>query len=238
MVNGMSRRRALIFAAVALVALVGLMAAIGVWLRLAGLLRTASQMGAYGSIVQAVASVFAVVAASVAGIAAYDLFKIESKRDRLAEEERKQAAADRQAAALEARRAQASKITTWWALHQTESHVRIVKTPSGGTFVGPWVWGSYVRNTSELPVYDVRTLFYLVNDQPDGTWTVSDQGSTPEPIRVLPGEDIVLVAVPREVSNMAPQKINANTFVTGVEFRDAAGVRWSRNAYGELEELS
>jgi len=32
-------------------------------------------------------------------------------------------------------------------------------------------WGSYIRNTSNLPIFDVRVSFNWVNENSDGSWS-------------------------------------------------------------------
>ena len=169
---------------------------------LGGLFRHSINWGDAPTWILAVTTLLAFVAAAFAGLIAYDLLNIEVQRDLAASKERLQAAADRQQAATDrrqaeiereadrrladaeraaqrqaAQRAQASKVTAWFAFDETSEDLVIsIRT-----------WGGTVRNASELPIFDVRIFYYRVNDPHDGSpWTAEQCYASVDIIRVIP----------------------------------------------------
>jgi hypothetical protein len=158
---------------------------------------------------------------------AYDLLGVESVRDLKAAEQRLFAAeerkrlADERVAQREAdRRAQASKVTAWFALFD-----RVEDT-----------WGATVSNASDLPILDVRIFYYWVNDPHDGSpWTTEQRYASVDRIRVIPPGQARNRELPLRVRHMA-QECNADVYLVGVEFTDAHGIRWFRDERGALHD--
>lgn len=183
----------------------------------------------------AVISLLAFLAATFAGIVAYDLLKIESARDRAAAEDRRLAAADRQRAEVERaaqreakRRDQASKVTAWFDYYDKSPQ------PDGRNMT----WGAAIRNASELPIFDVRVFFYFVIDRQDGSaWETDMRYASIERFRVIPPEQTRHLELPKRVRDMV-KECNDNLYVVGLEFTDARGTRWMRNARGDLFDPS
>jgi len=85
-----------------------------------------------------VATIMALCFAALAALAAQRVYKIESERDRVAAEARRQ-----QEAFL--RRTQAALVSAWWGW-------------------GPDGWGAFVRNASETPIYQVSLTVLDIHD--------------------------------------------------------------------------
>jgi hypothetical protein len=62
------------------------------------------------------------------------------------------------------------------------------------------------------------------------------RGGPPERIRVLPPDSEKLVAIPESIRDMI-NECNDDVYAVSIEFIDAAGNRWERNARGSLEPL-
>src|SRR5262249_2666315 len=87
-----------------------------------------------------------------------------------------------------------------------------------GSPPGPGEWGVYLRNASETPVYQSHV-------------TITDPAEPNEVTRIRFG-----VVPPADQPVFHPVLPAADRRVI-VTFTDAAGVRWSRDAYGRLTEL-
>lgn len=188
--------------------------------------------------------VFAAIAAGVVGVF---LYRIESKRDQRAEDDRRLAAEDRRAAAEDrrraeedrraeiedARRAQADKVAAWFGSVEEASRAR-ARMP--GYFTRRY--GVYIRNASDLPIYDVRVEFYYVQDRTDGTsaWDPRHRGSSVEKLRAIPPQGTEFVDMPEAIRSQVDD-ISEAMYMAGIEFRDAAGNRWKRDPRGQLQEL-
>jgi hypothetical protein len=182
-----------------------------------------------------------VAAAVVAGIAAFLLYAVESRRDRLAEEDRRLAAEDRRLAAEDRRRAeedrlaqiedahraQADKVAAWYGSYD--------QRPGAPAMAVLPVYGALIRNASDLPIYDVRVIFYFVHHLQTGSseWEPIERGRASEDLRVIPPDQTEFMRIPDgilwQVDNLDQGRDN---FVVGIEFRDAAGNRWKRDARG------
>lgn len=84
-------------------------------------------------------------------------------------------------------------------------------------------WGGYVRNSSEAPVYQAHLTVIGPDDAADGAKVhfpvmPPDEKAAFHPIAVPPGGESARRVI--------------------LSFTDAAGVRWMRNRYGRLTELS
>lgn len=180
-------------------------------------------LGDWATWVQSAATVGALVAAIVAAVVAQKVYNIESERDeRTAEERRVRFEAER--------RGQADKIAAWYAwLPQHHSG------NPGIDFRTPFGWSAFVRNASDLPIYDVDVEFYyVVPDAPDGN--VPGRRGTIDRIPVLPPQDEVAKIAPSEMLDQVAAEAQDNHAVA-IEFRDATGTRWRRDIYGKLTEV-
>lgn len=127
------------------------------------------------------------------------------------------------------RRAQANKFAAWFGY------------TSIGLEEGPPLmagWGAKIRNASDLPILDVATSFYFVSDPGNGQpWTPIDRGHQMERILVIPPGEERFVKMPDVIRNMI-KTIGPDVYVVGIEFTDAAGNRWERDARGALKDRS
>jgi arabinogalactan oligomer/maltooligosaccharide transport system substrate-binding protein len=149
--------------------------------------------------VSAFGSVFALGFAAVAVVVTRRTYRIESDRDRV----------DAEARTVHqsfARKAQGALVSAWWG-----------KSRDG-------YWGAFVRNTSELPIYQVHLTVLDPDDHSDDAKI--------HYLVVPPSGDAVFW----HVHNKQPPQRSAARRVK-LSFTDAAGVRWHRNQYGSLAEL-
>lgn len=154
--------------------------------------------------VSAGGAVTAVLFAAVAAIAAGRTYRIESARHEHALAEQRQHAASR-------RRAQAALVSAWW-----EGQAR---SP-----------GVYIRNASEVPVYQGHLT--VVSRRDAGVASKLD-------IPVLPPmSEPEFRKVPKEFAQAVPQRDDGDMVRVRLTFTDAAGVRWLRDEYGRLHELT
>jgi hypothetical protein len=125
------------------------------------------------------------------------------------------------------RKAQANKVAAWFDYS------------SEGLPVSPllWAgWGAQILNASDLPILDVSTTFYFVSDPGTGQpWTPIDRGRAMESILVLPPGGMQFVPIPEVIANIV-KTIGREVYVVGIEFTDAAGYRWERDARGALKD--
>jgi hypothetical protein len=204
-----------------------LLGALGV---LGGVFRHSLSWGDVATWIGSITTLLALVAATFAGIVAYDLLKVENARDLAAAQARLQDDADRRQANAEraaqreaARRAQASKVAAWFELYVADDQVN-------------FVWGAAVRNASELPILDVRVFFYWVTDPHDGSpWTAEQRYASIDRLRVIPPDQTRHLMLPDRVQAMAEQ-CNDQVYLVGIEFTDANGSRWIRDERGALHD--
>jgi hypothetical protein len=193
--------------------------------------------------VMAITTLLAFLAAAFAGLVAYDLLKVENARDLAAVDERLRAAgelkrvAGERAAEREAdRRAQASKVTAWFDFYTPGAQLNpgdLWQPPSEIIEAG-----AAIRNASELPVMDVRVCFFWVNDPGDGRpWTAELRYASQESMRVIPPGQTAHHRLPEQIRSMA-EECNGQVYVVGIEFTDANGIRWMRDARGALHAPS
>jgi hypothetical protein len=188
--------------------------------------------------VGAITTILAFAAAVVAAKIARDLYRVESKRDQRAEDDRAAAAEDRRLAAEDRRRAeedrlarieserraQADKIAAWFTLAQTDEFEQGVP-------------GAFVRNASDLPVFDIMPDFvkaYMGEPSPNAMNTFCGG------INVLPPHETKFVELDVSDDNEfhdAGEHLKDSMYMVEIEFRDAAGIRWRRNADGSLTEV-
>lgn len=156
-----------------------------------------------------------VLLAGAAAVVALLLYLRAAERDRRGE-------ADRRARLDEDRRTQAAQVCGWYG--RTEGKIG----PQQAAVVQ--VWGAFVRNASDLPIYDVAVEFHFTSPRMDGgVWTLA-RGQTKR--RFLPpGESFVPVpeAMLREI-------VDTDTYLVAMSFRDAGNRRWRRDPDGILTE--
>ena len=150
-------------------------------------------------------------------IGAYAIWKVESGRDEFTAQER------RDRAELE-QRAQADRVAAWYGRSDDGSG-------------GPQVireWGAFIQNSSDLPVYDLSVSFRFLTPQandPDR----SAERSLSDLIRVVPPTDRIFVRLDHSVLEQTDRDSYGN-YVVALDFRDAAGRLWRRDAKGGLAE--
>ena len=126
------------------------------------------------------------------------------------------------------RRAQANRVAAWFAEQQSPLRGPVVMTE----------WGAVIRNDSDLPVLRVRVFFHYIQafSPASEEWEPVMRGGPPERIRVLPPDSEKFAAIPESIRNMI-NECNDDVYAVSIEFIDAAGNRWERNARGSLEPL-
>ncbi len=179
--------------------------------------------GSWGNVptwVIAVTTLLALVAASFAALVTYELLRIESGRDSVAVEERR----EREDAQ---RWEQASRVAAWYGRWSS-----VVKGPGMAADPREWArWGAIISNASELPVYNVRVSFCVPVDPSAGqTWRQGERylGA----LRLVPpGEEHVEMP-----DHLRAEEANGNdqTWLVAIEFTDASGTRWLRDPRGML----
>jgi hypothetical protein len=193
----------------------------------------------------AITTLLALLAATFAGLVAYELLRVENARDQAASVERSQTAADRRQAEAERaaqreadRRSQANKVTAWFDFYRAGVPRDQYYPGSPAVATAPTTWGAAIHNASELPIFDVRVFFYWVNDPGDSSPWAPDLRYTPlERFRVIPPNYIRHFDLPATVQNTG-EECNDNAYVVGIEFTDASGARWMRDARGVLLDLN
>lgn len=175
--------------------------------------------------VLAITTLLAFLAASFAGLVAYDLFTIEAKRDLEAAGQRLRDEAEREARREADRRVQANKVTAWFDFYDSLEDNLPIST-----------WGAVVRNASDLPILDVQVRIYWVIDPGDGSpWTADLRYESPDRFRVLPPGQSRHSNLPQDIRDMEPE-CNDQTYLVAIDFTDNSGARWTRDARGALAE--
>jgi hypothetical protein len=217
--------------------------------------RRSLDWGDFPTWVLAITTVLAVIAAAGATVMAYRLYKVESARDLAAAEDRRLAAEDRKRLEEERaerheadRRTQANRVTTWFDSEEMTSEDPLFDSAEPGLRI----WGAVVVNASDLPILDVRVFFYYVVDHDDGRpWQPVICGIPPRKFRVIPPGGRRFVELTSEYQHIPPGArelldpdamelrrgwpVREYMYVTGIEFSDAAGNSWAREARGGLE---
>ena len=88
-----------------------------------------------------------------------------------------------------------------------------------------------------MPVFQIRVFFHFVQEQPGGEWTTSPRGGPVERFLVIAPAAERFMRIPAEIKNMI-DRCDDQVYVTSIEFSDAAGRRWERDARGALKALS
>jgi hypothetical protein len=178
--------------------------------------RSAIALGDLPTWIQAVATVLALIAASIAAVAAWRVLEVERRRD----DERRQFEDERRATD---ERTQAERVAAWPSLVRSDP-----ADPAS-----PAEWSGTIRNASDLPVYQVGIEFepiggggltvYMFEVVPPGSWSLNRD-------RVLyPGGEL---QVRQEVGDLPDR-----TFVIALRFTDAANRVWRRDRYGVLTRV-
>ena len=171
--------------------------------------------------IEAGGTVAAVGAATYAGIYAKRAFDKEVERDVDRDDDR--------------RRAQADSIAVWCE----ESYDYTPGKPGGVSKGQGWVsvhsakpappWPYYLRNTSDVPVYDVEVSFWMASlrlgeDRLPVLPPVNEpiQREVPDDVRAKAGDD----------------EYEGHLISASVRFRDAAGRRWHRKPDGRLAQYA
>ncbi|MEU4693193.1 hypothetical protein [Actinoplanes sp. NPDC023714] len=156
-------------------------------------------------------SILALYFAAKAALAARDIYKIESARDRLSEN-------DRAAREEEAEKEQAAKVACW--LEPSGQKVRIAGSDTSRFLI-------LLRNASDLPVYDLIAYYCY----PDGdAYKVVDEYVRP----VLAPDATDKIDPPTKLL----YKVGTEAMARGraaLTFRDAGGRSWWRHPDGRLE---
>jgi len=128
-----------------------------------------------------------------------------------------------QRAALSARSAQASQIAAWYGLNEDDQ------------------WGGFLRNRSELPVFNVITNFKHLNpDKPDAPESIISIYSVV--MSVLPPAADKFIPLDETVIKLLGLSRKPHIFSATqhsyieVYFTDANGIRWLRSREGQLTE--
>jgi len=165
----------------------------------------------------------ATIAAIAAGAVAYNVYRIESRRDQVSAEER--------------RSMQAAKVAAWYGSRQGGP----ITTWIGGTVqthTAPRsVWGAFLRNASDLPVADLTVKFYFSAPGADA----SDAGN---PYTVMteilpPNDEPVHMPIDEAVLRTYSSDPKVDGFhCVEIEFTDTQGVRWHRDFKGRLKDIT
>ena len=125
----------------------------------------------------------------------------------------------------ERRSAQASKIAAWYG-YKTESVIDTSRVQP--IHVEKPIWGAFLRNASDLPVYDVTVDFYSP-DSDDSAHTIHK--------RTLPPSDAPIHV---KIDNIALRLYSDDPKMdryhrVEIEFTDTQGIRWHRDVKGRLK---
>jgi maltose-binding protein MalE len=169
----------------------------------------------------AVATILALAFAAVAALAAQRVYRIESERDRISGEARRQQEAF-------VRRTQAALVSAWWGWQPGDPGTQ----PAGR-------WGAFVRNASETPVYQANLTMLDIHD-PD----LNERFDLPivppatEPVFYPSGLSGPAGGdLPAGAGQIVQDGQHAADYRVEMVFSDSAGVRWIRDPQGRLSEL-
>lgn len=158
----------------------------------------------------------ATAAATAAGAVAYRVYQVEKQRDLVSDEER--------------RGAQAAKIAAWYGFVLQDVTRRRENSVQQDTESEP-VWGAFLRNASDLPVYDVIVTYKYPSsgEQVDNVVEV-----------VLPPNDAPIHLTIREATLrlFSPDPRADAYHRVEIKFTDSQGARWHRDLRGQLKEIA
>src|SRR5258708_11871954 len=128
-------------------------------------------------------------------------------------------------------RNQANQVAAWFSLGE----IPVVETGTGAAPDTRPAWGALVRNNSDMPILSVRVFFHFIaaNDVASEDWQPIMRGGPVNRIRVIPPRSEKLIEIPAQVKKMIAD-CNEDIYVVSIEFTDAAGNRWERDARGAL----
>jgi hypothetical protein len=149
---------------------------------------------------------------------------------KLQAEELRESLAERKRVEEDQRRAQASKVATWFDGHDMEYGQ--VRPPTGGGWTSRR-WGAFIRNDSDLPIHAVRIFFHYIEEEPGGDWKPILRDGPVERLRLIPPQHDEFVEIPREIAQMV-NDIADDMYAVSIEFTDAAGNKWERDPRGAL----
>jgi arabinogalactan oligomer / maltooligosaccharide transport system substrate-binding protein len=186
---------------------------------------SAANWGDIPSWLSSIATILALLFAAVAAVAAQRAYRIESERDRISAEARRQ-----QEAFL--RRTQAALVSAWWGWQ-----------PGGAGEQRAGRWGAFVRNASETPVYQASLTMLDIHD-PDVSerldLAIVPPGAEPvfypSGLNGTPGGDHP-AGWPAGGGALVQDGQHAVDYRVEIAFTDSAGVRWIRDQQGRLSEL-
>lgn len=142
--------------------------------------------------------------------------------------------AERKRLAEEGRRAQASQVAAWFGLSDVPGPTAAAMR--AGAPADQAAWGAWIRNESTLPVLSVRVFNYIhAETAVSEDWAPVMRGGPVSMIRVMPPRSERFVEIPAQVKKMI-DKCDDSIYAVSLEFMDAAGIRWERDARGLLKE--
>jgi hypothetical protein len=168
-------------------------------------------ISAGAAVLGALVSILALIAAGLAARAAYKVYKIESERDRVSEEERRERHED-------SLKIHAAKVGSW--LKYRNKPVRVGKKDVRPFYV-------MAVNAYDLPIYDVSIFYCIFKDDAYGIVNVYEMPS------IAPHE-----TVEKEASAFLLRQVHAEVGYPGrvaISFRDSLGIFWFRGVDGALE---
>jgi hypothetical protein len=150
-------------------------------------------------------------------------------------EELSESLAERKRQAEQQRRAQASQVAAWFG--QGDVPLPIAVAMRAGAPAVTAAWGAWIRNESALPALSVRVFFNYIHAETavSEDWQAVMRGGPVSMIRVLPPRTERFVEIPDEVRTKIPE-CDESVYAVSMEFMDAAGIRWVRDARGALKE--
>jgi hypothetical protein len=133
------------------------------------------------------------------------------------------------------RSAQASKVAAWYGSRQQNVTRRTGDTVQTEIIPEP-VWGAFLRNASDLPVYDVHVRFeFPLTGIDDEIWNSRTFERQVLPPSDTPIHEKIDVGALRAYSG--DREMDAQVRLV-IEFTDSQGIRWHRDIKGCLKRVS
>lgn len=148
---------------------------------------------------------------------AFFLYRVESRRD---------AEAARQLKAQ-----QASKVAAWFGQRERERNPAVRGLPMP-PFPELFQWGAYVRNASDMPIFDLVCTMWPT-EALDDTEILEP---TDEPVLVLPPNETIFVESPASTKEPFTSASRRRPHAVSLTFRDSSNTRWIRDEMGVLKE--
>ena len=165
----------------------------------------------------------ATIAATVAGIVAFNVYRIEAGRDQVSE--------------LERRSAQAAKVAAWYGSTSQEVMRRRGDSVQTQTVSVP-VWGAFLRNASDLPVSDVAVRFLLPSSGADDSADARSLHRINKDILAPNNEPIHLEIAEVVLRTYSDDEREDAFHRVEIEFTDTQGIRWQRDVKGRLKDIT